>query len=107
MALPATIDVRNAGHVHDLLSAAVASGAAVVIADLSATVFCDATGAHRLHMIGSQAAARGGRLRLVITPGSPLRQMLVLLGVDHLLPVYSTIGEACAPPTSRGHPLSC
>jgi hypothetical protein len=58
-------------------------------------------------MVGSQAAARGGRLRLVIKPGSPLRQMLVLLGVDHLLPVYSTIGEACEPPTGPGHPLSC
>lgn len=105
VALPPTIDIFNAGQVHDRLCAAVESGAPVVIADLSATVFCDSAGAHRLHLIVSHAAAKGSRVRLVIPHGSPLRQVLVLLGVDHLLPVYGSIREACQPATGPRHPL--
>jgi anti-anti-sigma regulatory factor len=105
VALPPTIDIFNAGQVHDRMCAAVDSGAPVVIADLSATVFCDIAGADRLSLIASQAAARGSQVRLVIPQGSPLRQVLVLLGVDHLLPVYSSIREACQPATGPRHPL--
>jgi hypothetical protein len=60
MTLPATIDVTTAGQVHDHLSTAIASGAPLIIADLPATVFCDAAGADWLHMIGYSAAARNG-----------------------------------------------
>lgn len=105
--LPATIDVVNARQIHDRLSAALASAAPLIIADLSATVFCDAVGADWLYRIGYHAAARSGRLRLVIPPGGPMRRMLELLGVDHLLPVYSTIGEACDPADGARHPMSC
>lgn len=105
VALPPTIDIFNAGQVHDRVCAAVESGAPVVIADLSATLFCDSAGADRLHLIVSQAAVRGSSVRLVIPPGSPLRQVLVLLGVDHLLPVYASVHEACQPATGPRHPL--
>lgn len=105
MTFPATIETSNAGQVADRLSAAIGSAAPLIIADLSATVFCDAAGADWLHMIGYQAAARGGRLRLVIPPGAPIRRMLELLGVDHLLPVYPTIMEACEPLAGPRHPL--
>jgi anti-anti-sigma regulatory factor len=96
MTLPATIDVTNAGQVHDRLSTAIASAAPLIIADLSATVFCDATGADWLRMLGYHSAARSGRLRLVIPPGALMRRMLKLLGIDHLLAVYSSITDACA-----------
>ena len=103
--LPIALDVTNTVQVYNRLSTAVTSGAPVIIADLSATVFCDAAGLYHLHMIGSQAAAAGGQLRLVIPPGSPLRQLRVLLDVDHLLPVYSSVEEACEPLTGPSHPL--
>lgn len=50
--LPATIDVTNARQIRDRMAAAIASAAPLIIADLSATVFCDAVGADWLHMIG-------------------------------------------------------
>ena len=103
--LPIAIDVTNTVQVFNRLSAAVTSEAPVIIADRSATVSCDAAGVYHLHAIGSSAAARGGRLRLVIPPGAPPRQMLVLLGVDHLLPVYSSTGEAREPLAGPRHPL--
>jgi anti-sigma B factor antagonist len=104
--LPPTIDVTNAVQVHDLLCAAVAAGPPLVIADLSATVSCDAAGAGWLRMIGYYTATRRGRLRLVIPPGALMRQILELLDVDHLLPVYSSIQEACDPPAGPQHPMS-
>lgn len=104
--MPDQIDVRNADQVHDRLSAAVVSGAGVpvVIADLSGTEFCDTAGAFCLLLIRHQAAARGGGLRLVMPPAA-LRRILVLLGVDHLLPAYSSVAEACSPPTGPQDPL--
>jgi len=105
VALPAEIDVTNAGHVYDRLFAAVVSGTPVVIADLTATDFCDAGGVRALIMIREEAAARGSQLRLVIAPGALMRRVLVLLGVDHLLPVYATVAEAGGLLTARQDPL--
>jgi anti-anti-sigma regulatory factor len=104
MMLPATIDVTNADQVHDRLSAAIASAAPLIIADLSATVFCDAAGADWLRMIGYHAAARSGRLRLVIPPGALMRRILELLSIGHLLTVYSSMTEACEPLAGLGVP---
>ena len=105
MTLPAAIDVTNADQVHDHLSAVIASAAPLIIADLSATVFCDAAGADWLRMIGYHTAARSGRLRLVIPPGALMRRMLTLLSIDHLLAVYASITEACEPPVSPANPV--
>lgn len=105
MTLPATIDVTNADQVRDRLAAVIASGAPLIIADLSATVFCDAAGADWLHMIGYHVAARNGRLGLVIPPGALMRRILGLLGIDHLLAVYSSIVEACEPLAGPRHPM--
>jgi anti-anti-sigma regulatory factor len=105
MTLPDTIEVTNADQVHDRLSAAIASAAPLIIADLSATVFCDAVGADWLRMVGYHTAARSGRLRLVIPPGALMRRIVELLGVDHLLAVYSSIAEACDPLGGPRHPM--
>lgn len=104
--LPAEVDTANAGQVYDRLSAAVASGACVVIADLTATDFCDAGGVRRVVMICDEAAPAGGQLRLVIPHGALMRRVLVLLGVDHLLPVYPSIAQASDLPAARRDPLS-
>ena len=34
-----------------------------------------------------------------------LRRMLELLEIDHLLPVYPSISEACEPPPGSRHPM--
>jgi anti-anti-sigma regulatory factor len=109
VALPVEIDVTNANQVYDRLAAATRSGAAVVIADATGTMFCDAAGGRRLVMIHARAAARGVPLRLVIPSGGLLRRVLELLGVDSLLlPVYASTEEAQAllVPAARD-PLAC
>lgn len=97
VSLPAEIDITNAGQVYELLMAAAATGAPVVIADCTATVFCDAVGVRHLVMSHTQAAARGVQLRLVIAPGGLLRRLLKLLGTDSVLPVYPDVEEASVP----------
>lgn len=92
--LPAEIDVTNAEHVYDQLYAALTSGAPFIIADLTATTFCDSAGLHRLIMIHKQATARGVQFRLVVPPGGSVRHVMELLGIDQRLPVYLTISDA-------------
>ena len=92
--LPEEIDVANVGKLHELLNPAILSGARVVVADLSATEFCDAAGVRQLVKIRHEAAACGVRLRLAIPPGRLLRRTLVIMRADRLLPVYSTTQEA-------------
>lgn len=94
VALPAEIDLTNTRQAYDPLYAALVSGAPVVVADFTATVFCDAAGVHSLLMLRDLAAALGIGFRLVIPPGGLLRRVLELLAVDHLLSVYPNAEEA-------------
>jgi hypothetical protein len=45
-------------------------------------------------MLRDRAAVRDVRFRLVISPGALLRRMLELRGIDRLLAVYPSAGEA-------------
>jgi len=80
--LPAEVEVTNAERVYDQLYAALILGATVIIADFTATIFCDSAGLHRRIMIHKWAAARNAQLRLVVPPGGSVRHVLELLGLD-------------------------
>lgn len=94
VAMPAQIDVINAERVYDQLYTALISGAAVIIADFTVTTFCDSAGLNRLVAIHKRAVSRDVQFWLVLPPGGTVRRVLRLLGLDQLLPVYSTIAEA-------------
>ena len=94
--LTAEIDLTNNEQVYDLLYAAFFSGAAVVIADFTATWFCDCASLRRLLTVQRRAAAQGGQLRLMIPPGSPVRRVADLLGLDGRLHIYASTREASA-----------
>jgi anti-anti-sigma factor len=94
--LPAEIDLTNCEQVYDRLNAAFARGAAVVIADFTATWFCDCGSLHRLLTVQQRAASRGAQLRLVIPPGTLVRRVADLTGLDRELHMYSTTQEATA-----------
>lgn len=112
--LPAQIDLTNADRAGDLLDAAFAAGAPVVIADFTATAFCDCSAMRAVLAAGHRAAARGAQLRLAIPPGTAVRRLADLLGPDRQVPVYpgsaqAAAGQAAAPrPASRspGWPTS-
>lgn len=92
--LPDEIDALNADAVGEQLAAAIAPGA-VVIADLTVTVFCDCAGVRSLLLACRRASAIQAELRLVVRAGAVLR-ILELLGADLVVPVYPDLGLALA-----------
>ena len=96
VALPAEIDVYNREQAYSRIHSACASGASVVIADFTGTRFCDCACLNRLLRVYNQAAGHDAQLRLVISPGAPVREVVKLLGLDRQLPVYANIDAAQA-----------
>jgi anti-sigma B factor antagonist len=93
VALPAEIDIANAEQVWRRLSAALAPGVEVVVADLSATTFCDASGIRALLRVRDQVAATRVELRLAVPPGR-VRNLLELLSLDRQLAMYPSASQA-------------
>jgi len=89
---PAEIDGTNAREEgRDL--AAVVPGVTAVIADMTATTFCDSSGVQMLALVHEQAVANQAKLVLVV-PSTAVLRVLSLTGLDVLLPVYSSLDEA-------------
>ena len=94
VALPAKVDTAASRSLCGQLGSALAS-ASTVIADMSATRFCDSSGVHILLLAQEQAAATGVELRLVVSSAAVLRA-LAAMGADWLLPVYPSLEDALA-----------
>ncbi len=95
VALPAELDMASADWVGQQLGAALAPGVKTVIADLTATTFCDSSGISVLVRAYKQAAANGTQLRLVV-PSTAVLSSLRLVQMDYLLPIYPTLSQALA-----------
>jgi anti-sigma B factor antagonist len=94
--LPAEIDVTNSEQVYLELVAALAPGVGALVADMTATVFCDSSGVHALMHAFETAGARDVQLRLAISPGTSVNRVLQLIGVGRLMPLYPSLAEALA-----------
>ena len=94
--LPAEIDITNADQIGEALSSAIASGAAIVIADMTGTSFCNSSGISMLVQAHRQAVANQAELRLVVLSAAVLRA-LKLVRMDSLLPIYSSLEAALTP----------
>jgi anti-sigma B factor antagonist len=92
VALPEQIDVTNAAGVAEQLTSAVSRHPAV-LADMTATRFCDCAGARAILRAYICATGSGAELRLVVTT-EPVRRIFSLLGVDRLLEVYPSVEAA-------------
>jgi anti-anti-sigma factor len=92
--LPAEIDVTNSRQVYDQLVGVLAPGVGTVIADMTATAFCDSSGVHAIMHAYETAGARDVRLRLAVSPNTSVRRVLQLIGVGRLVPVYGSLQEA-------------
>ena len=92
---PDEFDISNAGDVAEQLRAAIAPGVSAVIADLTATDFCDSSGVRIVVLARDWAIADNVPLRLAARPG-PTLVVLKLVGLDQLVPIYPSIEEALA-----------
>jgi hypothetical protein len=73
---------------------AVASGAPVVVADLTGTTFCDYPGLHQLVVIHHLAATSDVQLRLAMPADGTVRRWLEFLAHHRLIRVYPGLKAA-------------
>lgn len=93
--LPGHLDHSSAGQVCEQLLLVIDRGVTVLIADMTATVSCDSSGADALASASRRADASGTQLRLAVT-AEPVREVLTQTGLDRLVPVYPTVAAALA-----------
>ena len=95
--LPVEIDVTNSEQVYRQLVEVLAPGVDTVVADMTATIFCDSSGVHAIMHAYETAGAHDVRIRLAVSPGTSVRRVLQLIGVGRLIPVYLSLEEALSP----------
>jgi anti-anti-sigma factor len=101
--IPAEVDLSNADQVRRDLTAALAQDASLVIADMSATTFCDSAGVIALVRAVRNANASGTGLRVAASAPAVTR-VLAITGVDGLIEVYPSVAAAMAGPgTGTAH----
>jgi anti-sigma B factor antagonist len=93
IALPAEMDMATADQLDQQLAAALAPGVKTVIADMTATRFCDSSGISMLVRAHKRAAANGTQLRLVV-PSTAVVRSLTIAQMDHLMPIYASLSQA-------------
>ncbi|MEU9590905.1 STAS domain-containing protein [Streptomyces sp. NPDC048193] len=100
------VDTRTADTLRHEASGIIEQGCPHLVLDLSQVGFCDSAGLSALIGLWHAAQAAGGALRLADVPDRLMR-MLVLTGVDAVLPIHATAADAVAamtesPSTSTG-----
>ena len=101
--LPTEIDVTNADMVREELLSVLSQGAALLIADLSKTSFCDSAGVGALVRTFRRAAASASAMRLVVST-SAVQRVLSITGVDRLVDTFPSVAASLAGPGGQsGH----
>jgi anti-anti-sigma factor len=95
--LPEHIDVSNAGQIGEELLSLVNRGAAVLIADMTATQSCDHPGIDAVVRAHQRALVSGTQLRLAVT-AQIVQRVLCMNGLDRLIPIYPSLEAAIAAP---------
>lgn len=96
VALPAEIDIANCDSVGATLAASI-DNAAVVIADMTATSFCDSAGMQALLAGHQRAVAAGCELRVAVRPRGGVSRVLAIVGLDRILNLYASVADATPP----------
>jgi anti-sigma B factor antagonist len=66
----------------------------IVVIDLTDLRFCDSTGLRALLGEAREARIAGGRLSVIVPPGSAVRRLLDLTGADEVLEVHDDADQA-------------
>jgi anti-sigma B factor antagonist len=98
--LPAEIDSSNAEHVRERLCAAFRPGVRLVVADLTATTFCDVAGVRALARARKHVTAMNAEVRLAVRDG-PVRRVLTMVSPGGQFLIYPSVGAATAEHAAR------
>lgn len=100
---PGHVDVSNVSQLRDRLLSVINRGAAVLIADMTATVSCDHSLVDAIARACQRAVASGTRLSLVV-PAPLVRRVLIIEGLDRLVSIYPSLEAALAAGLTPGIP---
>ncbi len=103
--MPAEIDITNAGRVGDEVAAALMPGVVAVIADMTATTFCDSPAVTMLIRAHLRATGNNAELRLVTHCRAVMRALAIAM-VDYSLPVYPSLAAALMPKPAKSMRVS-
>jgi anti-anti-sigma factor len=92
---PEHLDGSGAADMSSQVRAALRDGAAVLVADMSATSSCDRAGLDVLIRAYQLAAVSRAELRLVVT-GTEVGRLVAEAGLDRLVPVFGSVDAAVA-----------
>lgn len=95
VALPVHMDASSAGQIRGELLSVINGGATALIADMTATTWCDHAGADAVVRAFQRAVVSGTELRLVVT-AEQVSRMLGLSGLGKLVPIYPSLEAATA-----------
>lgn len=98
VALAGDIDHTTAGTFRQALPPPDGSTPHTVV-DFRDVTFMDSSGINVLVAANNAARSRGGSLRLAHTP-TPVLDLLRIVGLDDLIPLYPTLEDALAPPAA-------
>ena len=99
--LPTHLDASSAGGVSERLRSALGDGAAVLVADMSATAWCDRAGLDALIRAYQLAEVSQAELRLVVTSPA-LGRLISDAGLDRLVAIFGSVEAAVASPRPEG-----
>src|SRR5580693_1747158 len=102
VALPPEIDITNADQVREDLLSILNQGAALLIADLSRTTFCDSAGISALARGFRRAQASQSDMHLVVSTPA-VQRVLALTGIDRLLDIYPSVAASLAGSADSGN----
>jgi anti-anti-sigma factor len=102
VSLPTEIDITNADQVREDLLSVLNQGAALLVADLSKTSFCDSAGVSALARSFRRAEASQSHMRLVVSTLA-VRRVLGLTGMDRLLDIYPSVAASLAASPNSGN----
>jgi anti-anti-sigma factor len=93
--LPPEVDLTTADDLREALLSVLNQGAHALIADMTATTFCDSAGITALVRAVRRATATGATIRLAIT-APPVLRVFTLVGLDRLIDIYPSVASARA-----------
>lgn len=94
---PVEFDITTAERLRAALLEATAGEHPVVVAELTRTLFCDASGLHILVRAHKRAVSQVGELCQVVPADGAVARIIHLTCLDHLMPCCSSLGQGAGP----------
>jgi anti-sigma B factor antagonist len=94
--LSGEVDMTNASYVSEELTRSVPNDALALVVDLSETRYLDSAAIELLFELARRLGRRRQALRLVLSPESPLRRVLLLTEIHTAAPLHDSLESAVA-----------